>query len=111
MGCLSATGHAGRKGGDEFVEKRRAGLEEFIKGALRIPHMTSNPDVLHFIGLLSEMPGANSSSSMPESQPVPEAAKQAAAAAAADDSDSDEDLFGGGSDGDEEEAEEDDDAL
>eukprot|EP01047_Picozoa_sp_COSAG01_P110294 COSAG01_NODE_39124_length_480_cov_11.485564_2_plen_32_part_01 len=32
--------------------------------------MTSNPDVLHFIGLLSEMPGANSSSSMPESQPV-----------------------------------------
>ena len=41
---------------EEFVEKRRAGLEELLQGVLRVEHMTSNPDLLFFLNLLSDMP-------------------------------------------------------
>lgn len=41
---------------DEFVEKRRAGLEELVQGVLGVEHMSSNPDLLHFLNIISDMP-------------------------------------------------------
>lgn len=63
----------GRNRGPEFIETRRAGLEAFMQGVLAVDHMNSNPDLLHFMGILSDMPGAgdggSGGQSMPPSQP------------------------------------------
>ncbi len=60
---------------EEFVEKRRAGLEELLQGLLRVEHMTSNPDLLFFLGMLSDMPagGGGSAAKLPPSS-APKAA-------------------------------------
>ena len=42
----------GRHRGDEFIEARRAGLEEFMRGALEVDRITTNPDMLQFLGIL-----------------------------------------------------------
>ena len=88
---------------DEFVEKRRAGLEELLQGILRVEHMTSNPDVLFFLNMLSDMPaggggGGGGASMPPSSAPKaapPELTGGGAAAppepALADDDDDDDD--------------------
>ena len=94
---------------EEFVEKRRAGLEELLQGILRVEHMTSNPDLLFFLNLLSDMPagggggagGGGAAKMPPSSAPKAAPAELAGGGAAAppepapalDDDDDDDDAL------------------
>lgn len=60
-----------KKSGDEFVEKRRGELEEYMVELLKVARMASNPDVLGFLGLLGPIPNANGPSA-PEPAPAAE---------------------------------------